>query len=406
MMRIVIISNLLPYPLTSGGAQAVYNMIDELRNYHDITFLFNEKGSNNMSSLAELQKIWPNVKFKVFPYWKQLLDISFLFSKVKRAFDIKFRANSNRFKVERIMKPYGVPTSSMFYSFVNNAIKETKADIVQVEFYPFLQIINHLNTNARTVFIHHELRYVRNERFLADIELTAAEKAMFDDVKQKEIDDLNKYDRIVTLTGVDRAELISQGVSTPIHVSPAAVNAKVLPNVQWNNTITFLGGYGHIPNQEGLEWFIEKVAPYVNWNKHKGITLNVIGKGWPIEKYPQNISGLKVNFCGFVPKLEDIAHGSIMIVPILTGSGMRMKILEASAMNVPFITTTVGVEGLDFVDGMSCIIKDSPDDWVTSLENLMNDVNLRTKLSLNANTTFASKYSVQALSKVREEIYK
>lgn len=405
-MKILIISPLLPYPLTSGGAQAVYNMIDALRNYHEITFLFNEKGTNSMSAMSELQRIWPNVTFKVYPYWKQLMDPAFFFSKIKRAMDLKFRENSDRFKAERILKPYGVPTDSKFISFVNGVIEEIGADVVQVEFYPYLQIINDLKTTAHTVFIHHELRYVRNERFLSEISLTDTEKKLFEVMKEKEIDDLNKYDRIVTLTDNDKKELVSQGVTKPIYVSPAAVNASVISYLEWNKTLTFLGGYAHIPNKEGIEWFFEHVAPEVDWNKFEGVTLNIIGRGWPAEKYPKEINGLKINFCGFVSRLEDIACGSIMIVPILTGSGMRMKILEASAMNVPFITTTVGVEGLDFEDRTSCVIEDSQEAWAKALEQLMEDRNLRKSLSYNANEIFLKKYSVQALSKLREEAYK
>ena len=94
-----------------------------------------------------------------------------------------------------------------------------------------------------------------------------------------------------------------------------------------------------------------------------------------------------------------------MIVPILSGSGMRMKILEASALGVPFVTTTVGVEGLDFVDKSSCLIADTSESWAQALVNLMSSDKLRSDLAESALKVYNEKYSVEALSKVRESVY-
>lgn len=404
-MNIVIITSLLPYPLISGGAQAVYNMVDSLRKRHNITIIFNEKQSNSLQSMRTLQQLWPEVTFKVYRYWRQLCDLRFFMAKIIRAFNLRFRATSERFRVERILSPYGIPDNSDFYAFVNEVIKEANADVVQVEFYPFLHIVKHLDTTAQKVFVHHELRYVRNERFLIEYKLTAQERALFETMKRQEICDLNMYDKIITLTDVDSKELQSQGVKIPIFVSPAAVNAMPQPYSYWDNTLTFLGGYAHVPNQEGLEWFLDKVVPLVEWSRWNGISLNVIGKGWPKDKYNLSVNGLKIKFHGFVPRLEDVVSNSIMIVPILTGSGMRMKILEASAMSVPFITTSVGVEGLAFVDGVSCVKKDSVKDWVNSITCLLQSEAYRKKLAIGAHEVYIENYSAEALTRRREQVY-
>ena len=99
---------------------------------------------------------------------------------------------------------------------------------------------------------------------------------------------------------------------------------------------------------------------------------------------------------GFVEHLEDAVHGSIMIVPILTGSGMRMKILEAAAMSVPFITTSVGVEGLDFKHDESCLVADTAEEFANAIDCLANDAVLRKRLTENASKVFENKYSAQA----------
>lgn len=403
-MNIVIISILLPYPLNSGGAQAQFNLIDKLRTKHHITFVFPENGQNKLSAMRRLQELWPEVTFKPYRYAWQLADLCFFFSKAARAFNLKFRANNERFKVERILKPYGFSLNSRFCNFVKKVISQACADIVQVEFYPFLPLIDALPKNVLRVFVHHEIRYIRNERMLSDFNLKELERRLRDDVKREELANLNKFDRIVTLTQVDKEILEREGVRVPIYVSPAAVDSEIRPYLGWNGNITFLGGYGHAPNQEGMDWFIQEVLPKVEQKRTKKPILHIVGKGWPME-YEQNGDRYEIKLHGFVERLADVVCGTIMVIPILSGSGMRMKILEAAALGVPFITTSVGVEGLIFRHEESCLIADTVEDFACSLVRLMNDETLRRQLAMRAAKVFEENYSVEGLSEVRNKVY-
>ena len=94
-----------------------------------------------------------------------------------------------------------------------------------------------------------------------------------------------------------------------------------------------------------------------------------------------------------------------MIVPILSGSGMRMKILEAAALGLPILTTRVGVEGLLFRNNESCIISNKPDEFANSLVSIMTNEKLREKLTSSAADLYERNYSPQVLSEVRNNIY-
>jgi len=400
-MNILIISSLLPYPLNSGGAQAQYNMIDYLRDKHHITFLFTEDGNNSMEAMKQLQKLWPEVDFRPFRYWRQLCYPPFFRDKATRALKLKFTPSDERFKVERILKPYGVYFSHDFISFVRNTITEAQANIVQVEFYPCMGIVRHLPANIKSVFIQHEIRFVRNERYLENFHLTHKEKELKSKVKADEIECMNLYSQIVTLTDTDKRILQSSGVTTPISVSPAAINSPIEPYEDNSGKIIFIGAYRHIPNQEGLNWFMRKVAPLLAQNGTPP-SLSIIGAGWP-DEYQE--SSIPVSRLGFVEKLHDAAKGGIMIVPLLTGSGMRMKILEAAALSLPIVTTTVGVEGLDFQHEVSCLIADTPQEFAAAILQLEQDKHLRQTIAENALEIFKKKYSVQALGELRNSIY-
>ena len=399
-MRIAIVTNILPYPLNSGGAQAQFNMINKLRKKHSITLIFTQDGRNKIRYMNSLKKLWTDVDVIPFFYVRQLCYPRFLIDKIKRAFKLKFMSNNDRFKIERTIKPYGVYFSHDFVSFVNDIIYQKNISVVQVEFYPCLHIVNYLPENVKKVFIHHEIRFIRNERFLADFTLTKKEIDQKKNQKILEIQDLNKYDCVVTLTDKDKNVLSEAGVLSNLVVSPAAVNATLLPYSNFSGKISFVGGYSHIPNQEGMDWFIKEVMPRLS--SLENIEVDIVGLGWP-ESYERLYKF--IHLYGFVDNLATVLSGSIMIVPILTGSGMRMKILESAAMSVPFITTSVGVEGLSFKDGESCIIADDPESFANGIKKLIKDEAFRKKFAINAQKVYINNFSVESLVQRRDQVY-
>lgn len=403
-MNIVIITILLPYPLNSGGAQAQYNMIDRLRKKHRITLIFPENGMNSIKSIKILKEHWPEVEFCSYSFIRQIFHWPFLLAKIERGFKLFFMSGNKRFQVERIIKPYGYPTDSRFIKFVNRIIGKRKADIVQIEFYPFLYLVRKLPSQIKKIFVHHEIRYVRNKRLLANYELTISEENLVSNLKKQELSDLNICDRIVTLTDIDREELLRSHVTSQIIVSPAAVNTQVVPYKGWNGKIIFLGGYSHTPNQEGMEWFLTQVVSKIEWMRLPQAEMHIIGADWP-RKFESMNSSLKVVCRGFLENLSEAVCGSIMIVPILSGSGMRMKILEAAALGLPIVTTSVGVEGLSFVNEKSCLVADTPEEYAQALFRIMADEKLRLTLTTCASQVFSEMYSVEALVRRREAVY-
>ena len=131
-----------------------------------------------------------------------------------------------------------------------------------------------------------------------------------------------------------------------------------------------------------------------------------MGKGWD-ERWVRhvNLSNVKINLLGFVERLDMVANNSIMIVPILSGSGMRMKILEAAALGAPVVTTSVGVEGIELPDGEACLIADTPTQFADALRRVMRDDQLRQKLTTNARRIFDEKYSRKVLAQRRQSIW-
>lgn len=404
-MNIVIVTSILPFPLNSGGAQAQYNMIEQLRKKHHLALVYPQNANNSTKSLAELKKHWPDVKFFPYPYLAQLSHLPFICEKAVRAIKLLLMPNNRTFKVERILKPYGYPLTQKFIRFVRKVINEHRADLLQVEFYPYLGLVEKVKPTIKTLFIHHEIRFVRDERMMQELCPTPKEQNTMQKQMREEIRLLNTYDAIVTLTDVDGQTLRQHGTTSPIFVSPAGINTPISNYKDRHNAVFFIGGFGHAPNQEGILWLFEKVLPLVKGYPVDALPeFGIVGAGWKRSWLP-SITTFNIKLYGFVDNMVAVTAGGIMLVPILSGSGMRMKILEAAALGMPIVTTCVGKEGLDFADEVHCLVADTPQAFAYAIARLLKDASLRRELALNAQALFKMKYSIEKLADIRQQIY-
>jgi len=405
MKSILIITSFLPYPIHSGGEQAQYNMIEALRKTYSIGIIFPMNRDNRAEDVEALSSLWPEVRLFPFPLISQYTHLPFLVQKAKRFLYKK----SSRFHqvslAKDVLDQTDFLTSKAYLNLINHAIAETKPDMIQVEFIQNLNIGGLLPHDIKKVFVHHEIGFVMADRMLKNVSLTHKQQHKKEQKKRQEIARLNQYDGVLTLTETDKDVLAKSGVKPPIYVSPAAVNTREKEYDGWNGQIVFIGGYHHRPNQEGMDWFLREVTPCVDWSKYPQTQLKIVGLGWPTS-YEGNFNGLNVHLAGYVDDLSEHVSRTLMIVPLLTGSGMRMKILDASALSVPFVSTSVGAEGLNFSDGDTCMIADSASEFAQALVKLMEDHPLQEAMARKAHHLFKENYSLESLVERRKEIYK
>ena len=115
-----------------------------------------------------------------------------------------------------------------------------------------------------------------------------------------------------------------------------------------------------------------------------------------IKKYQR----ANICFLGYVEDLSVVFSSSMLIVPIRIGSGMRLKIIEAVNQGIPFITTTIGVEGLNFKNNIDCIIADSPYEFAKGIHYLSENPSKQQDFIKNASEKLSEKYSyVEAINK-------
>lgn len=401
--KILIVTSVFPYPLNSGGAQAQFHMIDRLRKEMDVSLAYI---SNSSGSEQELKALWPDVSF----YGYQGRIPNFFLRKYKKIIS-RLYAKLDIHK-ETLINPvlsysFEKKLNYGFIDFLQNIVESNKIGIIQFEFTERLNLAFGF-PDIKRIFIQHEIHFIRNRRFIKDPKLLPAhDYYKFNMLKQQEITCMNACDAVVTLTETDKRILEKEGVKAPVYVSPAIIPAPaaVLPaDYQYAGNIIFIGGEQHHPNYEGVMWFLSQV-----WNRilqeRPDSRLILIGK-WGRKTQAQICRDYKnIQMPGFVPSLAPYQTTSIMIIPILTGSGMRMKIIEAANRGIPFVTTTVGVEGMDFINNSDCYIADAPGDFAKKTIELMDSRQAQLRFRENAFRIITERYSPDALFKQRLHVY-
>ena len=131
----------------------------------------------------------------------------------------------------------------------------------------------------------------------------------------------------------------------------------------------FLGSFRHPPNLEALDWFARKVLPRV-LERLPEARLVIVGAD-PPPRHSLPDFGDHMELRGFVDDVrEPLSRYSVFVCPILSGSGMRVKLLEAFAAGIPVVSTKLGAEGLAERDGEICALADSPEEFVEKILEL------------------------------------
>ncbi len=169
-------------------------------------------------------------------------------------------------------------------------------------------------------------------------------------------------------------------------------------------TLLFLGSFRHLPNHEALTWFVSRVLPAVR-AKEPRVRLIVIGSDPPPRhSLPDDAA---IELIGFVEDVrEPLAHYAIFICPILSGSGVRVKLLEAFAAGIPVVSTRLGAEGLTSVDGEICALADDPANFAQKIIDLFSNPIRAEEMARRARAEVASKRDMRVMTERLLESYK
>jgi GT2 family glycosyltransferase/glycosyltransferase involved in cell wall biosynthesis len=170
-------------------------------------------------------------------------------------------------------------------------------------------------------------------------------------------------------------------------------------------TILFLGSFRHTPNQAALDWFTREVLPLV-LEKLPDARLLVAGSD-PPPRHAFHDPANAIDLLGFVDDIQPLFTScAVFICPIRSGSGVRVKLLEAFASGIPVVSTTLGAEGLARRDGEFCALADEPRAFADSVIRLLEDPVYAADLAARARKEVESNWDMAVVTARLVEKYR
>lgn len=361
-LKVLVLSNKVPYPANDGSSIAISSIIDGLlKNDTEVHLLsintlkhYKPQNKIDQTKPKALQMNWIKANTSINP--------------------------STAFANLLSNKPYHVSRFHLtsFREELVKKLKEEDFDIVQVEGLAMMTYVPIIKTHskAKISFRAHNIEYQIWERHVANESnwlKKAYLKIQVKRLKQFEIQSNQSIDVLVAITTNDLDNFKKLGYQTPAITLPCGVDFKDYPvsNDVPEIDLGILASYDWLPNVQGVEWFLNKVWPLVQ-AKRPETTLNVGGRDIPRSWIDYTSKGIKLR--EDIPSMKAfMGELKISLVPLLAGSGMRIKIVEQMALGKCIVSTTIGAEGIDVVNNEEIVLRNSPSEMAEMLVGLLQD---------------------------------
>jgi glycosyltransferase involved in cell wall biosynthesis len=219
------------------------------------------------------------------------------------------------------------------------------------------------------------------------------------------------FDRVVTVTDEDQHYLLQlyQNGRRPYFagVIPICLDPGPIPDIRQTTEAAealFIGGMHWPPNADGVEWFAHQVLPLVK-AQVPTVRFTAIGKQPPQSLQAEVLAG-RIHAPGYVAELQTFwARSNVFVVPLRAGGGMRVKILDAWAQGVPVVSTTVGAEGLAYSPGENVLLADSASEFAQAVIRLLTDRALADRLAQGGRATIEKHYDWRTVYAAWDAVY-
>ncbi|QIA07560.1 glycosyltransferase family 4 protein [Draconibacterium halophilum] len=396
-MNILQVTNKVPFPAKDGGAIACMNL----------TKGFSQLG-NKVTVLA-MNTIKHHVQLDEIPEEiKQLATFKLV--------DVPAKINVFEALVNLIFsrQPYNAVRfiDKKFSEALEDLLSKNQFDIVQLEglyVCPYIPLIRK-NSNATVVYRAHNVEF---EIWKRTAKLAHGLKKLYlqnlsKRIKRFETRLLNTYDILVPITDRDGDILNRLGNVKDKQASQTGIDLSSLLTDATNlnfPSLFHIGSLEWAPNQEGVLWFVENCWPKIH-EKYPDLRFYVAGRNAP-KWFADKLDVDGVVFEGEVADAYQFMNSkAVMIVPLFSGSGMRIKIIEGMALGKSIVSTSIGAEGIDITDGENVLVANDSNGFVHAVFSLIEDRNLFERIGKNATLFIQQNFDNLAITKKLIEFYK
>lgn len=396
-MRILQLMNKVPWPPKDGGAIACLNMTKGFSMLgHDVTVL----SMNTSKHHIRIKDMPANLRSKAdFRFVEVPASINWLEATFNLIFS-RLPYNAQRF------------ISDDFSQKLAKLLHEKTFDVIQLEglyLCPYISVIRKYS-KALIAYRAHNIEYEIWERtaILSDGLRSKYLRNLSRRIKRFEESYLNTYDLLVPITDRDGQILDKLGNIKPKHTSQTGIDfASLVPTAKKLEfpSLFHIGALDWAPNQEGLIWFFDQCWAKIR-EKCPEVKFYLAGRNAP-DWFERKIKRAGVEYLGEINDAYDFINSkAIMVVPLFSGSGMRIKIIEGMSLGKPIVTTDIGTEGIPTTNGENILIANDADQFVEEVVKLVNDRELANQIGKNAIGFIQEKFDNLSQAEALIEFYK
>lgn len=396
-MKILLISPYIPYPPITGGKVRVLNFLKNMQKEHEVTLLCLLKNPSESDDISEVEKVCHRV-IPVLrrPAWS-------LSNLLKTAF--------SRYPFLTVVNNF----SSYTESSIMKAVEEEKPDIVHLETFYMSQsllavkerikvpvVLSKVDVEAQVYFRNAKVKSIFNPlKYLGYLD---AWKML-----QYEVGVSQYFDHVTTASRVDlellTREFEKRGFHKDVTIIPNGVDSSHYAiNTSYTKfkepSLVFVGNFRYFANTDAAFYFHTHIWPLV-LEKVPNAKFYIIGPRLD-NGIQRSISGdvgaiasADIIVTGYVPeekKLEYLSRSWVCVAPLRIGSGTKLKILEAMAMGLPVVATSVGMEGIEVTHGENGFVEDDPSRFADTLVKLLQNEGMRRTVGQSARALIEHEY--------------
>jgi glycosyltransferase involved in cell wall biosynthesis len=395
--RLLFLSHVLPYPPDTGAKSRTFHTLRALSEGFEVTALcyYRRATLTGGGMEAAIAALSPYAEVQAFPIPEEE-------SAARRAW------NHTRSMVTGHVYTRFALSSPAFAAALDQALARQRWALVHLDSLDLSAVLDRLE-NQRVVCVHHDVQSRQLER-RSLVEASAPRRAYLTHqarlMRKEEQRCCPRFALNVMVSEFDAATLRSLAPASPILVVPNGVDLEYFAGENPDGDgIVFVGGADWGPNRDAMEFMGTAILPALR-RRLPRVPVRWVGR---IDE--ASARRFRDRF-GIEPtgRLDDVrpllAGAGCVVVPLRAGSGTRVKILDAWAMQKAVVSTTLGAEGLDARDGENILLRDDPEAFASAVHAVLTDHLLRRRIAVAGQETARQQHDWRALGAMLTQRYR
>jgi len=395
MMRILVISKQIPYPLNSGYPLRIYNLLYRIARQHEIWLAAFIPADHNPNEISHLQKYCKGIETAVFENQKALdhpIDALLYF-------------------IKGVPPDIRLSESRELAGKISHLITQVDFDIIQIEdshMSTYLEILPR-EIHPRTLLTFHDVNFMKYQRLIPlEHKYTRKARTWLHSRMMRRWEPFyaERFGCCLAVSDSERDLLQSANPHLKIEVIPNGVDTNLYQPLPYSNispALIFVGNMRYRPNIDAMAYFCRDIYPKIQ-REIVDLEMWIVG----INPSPEvkQLEGKGVHVTGGVEDVRPLySRSTVCVVPLRAGGGTRGKILEAMALGRPVVSTSIGCEGLEVVDGEHLFIADTPDEFAEKTISLLKDKGLWLRITAQARELVVNRYDWEVITRRLLQVY-